>query len=116
MEVIEIGAMNDNFNIGEKMDDRTKKMEELRSNISKWGKKNGITINGRVESQMLKLNSEASEISEAILKNDCEAFVDAIGDTFVVMVMVADILKRELESDELDLRMVGYDKLVEKEN
>jgi len=88
------------------------KLEELRNNISEWGRKNGITINGKVEGQMLKLNSEASEISEAILESDGSKFIDAIGDTFVVMVMVADILKRELNSDELDLRMVGYDKMV----
>ena len=112
MEVLEIGAMNNAFNEkGEKMN-TVKQLEELRNNISEWGRKNGITINGKVEGQMLKLNSEASEISEAILEGDGSKFIDAIGDTFVVMVMVADILKRELNSDELDLRMVGYDKKI----
>jgi len=113
MEVLEIGAINNAFNKkGEKMN-TVKQLEELRNNISEWGRKNGITINGKVEGQMLKLNSEASEISEAILEGDGSKFIDAIGDTFVVMVMVADILKRELNSDELDLRMVGYDKTLE---
>lgn len=66
------------------------KIDNLVTNISKWGHDRGITINGKPYSQLLKAMSELGETSDALLKNDKESLKDGIGDTFVCLVMLAE--------------------------
>jgi NTP pyrophosphatase (non-canonical NTP hydrolase) len=59
--------------------------------IRGWAKQRGIYRNGDTKTQCLKLFEEAGELSQAILKNDKDEFVDAIGDCVVVLVNLAEL-------------------------
>ncbi len=53
--------------------------------IRNWAKERGIYDKGDVKTQLIKLYEETGELSEAILKDNEEEFVDAIGDAVVVL-------------------------------
>lgn len=57
--------------------------------IRQWAKERGIYDKGDVKTQLIKLYEETGELSEAILKSNQEDFIDAIGDTVVVLTNLA---------------------------
>jgi len=59
--------------------------------IRGWANQRGIYQNGDTKTQCLKLFEEAGELSKAILKEDREEFIDAIGDCVVVLVNLAEL-------------------------
>jgi len=59
--------------------------------IREWAKNKGIYNSGDVKTQTLKLFEEAGELSIAILNEDYNEFVDAIGDCVVVLVSIAEL-------------------------
>lgn len=59
--------------------------------IRGWAKQRGIYENGDTKTQCLKLFEEAGELSKAILKEDHNEFVDAIGDCVVVLTNLAEL-------------------------
>ena len=59
--------------------------------IRGWAKQRGIYRDGDTKTQCLKLFEEAGELSQAILKNDKDEFVDAIGDCVVVLTNLAEL-------------------------
>lgn len=50
-----------------------------------WAFERGIYKKGDPKTQFLKLQEEAGELSKAILKDDKEEIIDAIGDCVVVL-------------------------------
>ena len=65
--------------------------------IRNWAKKRGIYDKGDVKTQLIKLYEETGELSEAILKGDQEEFIDAIGDTVVVLTNLAALGDVDIE-------------------
>lgn len=53
--------------------------------IRDWADKRGIYDSGDTKTQFVKLMEEVGELGKAILKNDKDEFVDAIGDCIVVL-------------------------------
>lgn len=59
--------------------------------IREWAKEKGILDKGDTKTQCLKLFEEAGELSKAILNDDKEEFIDAIGDCVVVLTNLAHL-------------------------
>ncbi len=59
--------------------------------IREWAKNRGIYDGGDVKTQTLKLYEEAGELAKAILNNDQDEFIDAIGDCVVVLTNLAHL-------------------------
>lgn len=57
--------------------------------IRLWADEKGIYRDGDIKTQFLKLSEEFGELGKAILKNDKEEFIDAIGDCMVVLTNLA---------------------------
>ena len=65
--------------------------------IRDWAKEKGIIDHGDCKTQFLKLIEEAGELSKAILKDNEEEFIDAIGDCVVVLTNLAAIRGYDIE-------------------
>ena len=59
--------------------------------IREWAKQRGIYENGDVKTQYVKLMEEVGELGKAILKDDNDEFIDAIGDAVVVLTNLATL-------------------------
>ena len=59
--------------------------------IRSWAMVRGIYDKGNSHTQYVKLMEEAGELGRAVLKNDNEEFVDAIGDMVVVLTNMAHL-------------------------
>lgn len=57
--------------------------------IRSWAMSRGLYAKGDVKTQVIKLQEEVGELAKAILKDDTEEFVDAIGDCVVVLTNLA---------------------------
>jgi len=57
--------------------------------IRQWANERGIYKSGDTKTQFAKLQEEAGELARAILKNNREEFIDAIGDMMVVLTNLA---------------------------
>ena len=57
--------------------------------IRAWAQARGIYEKGEIKTQTIKLFEEAGELSKAVLNNDKDEIIDAIGDCVVVLVSVA---------------------------
>ena len=65
-------------------DDRFQKIRD-------WAGERGLYTKGDTKTQFCKLMEEAGELGRAVLKNDNEEFVDAIGDMVVVLTNMAHL-------------------------
>lgn len=65
-------------------DDRFQKIRD-------WAGERGLYTKGDTKTQFCKLMEEAGELGRAILKNDNEEFIDAIGDMVVVLTNMAHL-------------------------
>ena len=63
--------------------------------IRKWATEKGIYKKGDVATQFVKLSEEHGELAEAILKEDVDGQIDAIGDMVVVLTNLAELINRE---------------------
>ena len=59
--------------------------------IRDWAGERGLYTKGDKKTQFCKLMEEAGELGRAVLKNDKEEFVDAIGDMVVVLTNLAHL-------------------------
>jgi len=59
--------------------------------IRDWADKRGIYDSGDTKTQFVKLMEEIGELGQAILKNDEAEFIDAIGDSVVVLTNLAKL-------------------------
>ncbi len=69
----------------------TPKEENVFEDIREWARNRGIYENGDVKTQYIKLQEEAGELARAIIKEDYNEFVDAIGDCVVVLTNLAEL-------------------------
>lgn len=78
----------------------SKKMElELEFQpIRNWAEERGIYEKGDVKTQYLKLLEEVGELSKAILQNDKEEIIDAIGDCVVVLTNLTKLASNHFKS------------------
>lgn len=65
--------------------------------IRDWAKNKGIYEKGDVKTQFIKLQEESGELAKAILKNDKDEFIDAIGDCVVVLTNLAELNRVKIE-------------------
>ena len=65
--------------------------------IRTWANERGLYDKGDTKTQYLKLMEEAGELGRAILKNDQDEFVDAIGDMVVVLTNLAELGETSIE-------------------
>jgi NTP pyrophosphatase (non-canonical NTP hydrolase) len=65
--------------------------------IREWASQRGIYDKGDPKTQLIKLFEEAGELSKAILKNDDDEFIDAIGDCVVVLTNLAALKDLKIE-------------------
>jgi len=59
--------------------------------IREWATERGLLQKGDAKTQYIKLQEEAGELAQAILKAKEDEFVDAIGDCVVVLTNLAAI-------------------------
>ena len=59
--------------------------------IRQWADARGIYEKGDVKTQYVKLQEEAGELAKAIMQDDYDEFVDAIGDCVVVLTNLAEL-------------------------
>ena len=65
--------------------------------IRDWADKRGIYDSGDTKTQFVKLMEEIGELGQAILKNDEAEFIDAIGDSVVVLTNLAKLGGHNIE-------------------
>jgi len=65
--------------------------------IRNWADERGIYINGDAKTQFIKLQEETGELARAILKNNKEELIDAIGDAVVVLTNLAALEGLKIE-------------------
>lgn len=73
------------------------KLNQEFESIRHWAEQRGIYEKGDPKTQYLKLIEETGELAKAILKNDEEEFVDAIGDCVVVLTNLAKLKGYNIE-------------------
>ncbi len=71
--------------------ERVNELLRLRYNIIEWAREKGILDKATPEAQYLKVIEENGELARAILKKDSEEFKDALGDSFVTIVIHAEL-------------------------
>lgn len=71
-------------------------LQELQPKIIEWAKERNILFTENAPKQRLKLIEECGELASAILKNDVKLQKDAIGDIFVVLVILAEQLNQDI--------------------
>ena len=62
---------------------------DIFNKIRSWAHTRGLYKSGNPETQYIKLQEEAGELAKALLKNDQQEIVDAIGDMVVVLTNLA---------------------------
>ena len=72
-------------------DYRKKRPAERFELIRAWAKDRGLYREGDTKTQYLKLMEEAGELGRAILKDNNDEFIDAIGDMVVVLTNLAEL-------------------------
>ena len=65
--------------------------------IREWATERGLIQKGDPKTQYIKLQEEAGELAQAILKAKEEEFIDAIGDCVVVLTNLAAIKGYKIE-------------------
>ena len=65
--------------------------------IRQWAKQKGILEKGDARTQYVKLQEESGELAKALLDNDQEEVIDAIGDIIVVLTNLAELRGLKIE-------------------
>lgn len=78
-----------------------KDLKELQVLILEWAKERDLLHKENATNQRLKLIEECGELASAILKNKIDEQKDAIGDIFVVLVILSEQLNRSIDFDNL---------------
>ena len=73
-----------------------KTLQELQPLIINWAKEKGIN---NVENQRLKLIEECGELAKEIITDNKENQKNKIGDVFVVLIVLADLMEARIEID-----------------
>lgn len=70
---------------------------DIFENIREWASDRGIYDKGDSKTQYIKLQEEAGELAKALLKNDDDEIMDAIGDIAVVLTNLAHLEGLKIE-------------------
>ena len=65
--------------------------------IRGWARDRGIYDSGDVKTQLIKLYEETGELAQAVLKNNDDDIIDAIGDSVVVLTNLATLAGHDIE-------------------
>ena len=65
--------------------------DTIYGDIRRWADERGIYAKGDTKTQLIKLYEEAGELAQAVLRDDNEEFIDAIGDCVVVLTNLAHL-------------------------
>ena len=65
--------------------------------IRTWATEKGILSKGDVKTQYIKLQEECGELAKALLNDDKEEIIDALGDCTVVLVNLSALAGYNLE-------------------
>ncbi|MFY8170165.1 MAG: MazG-like family protein [Candidatus Fonsibacter sp.] len=76
---------------------KSKQTDNIYNLIRKWANERGIYTSGDTKTQCLKLQEEVGELSSAILKNNKQEIIDAIGDCVVVLTNLAVMKNLNIE-------------------
>ena len=101
--MLKAGPFQKNFIDKEKLYSNQDQFELIRE----WAKDKGIYEQGDVKTQLIKLYEESGELSQAILKNDKDGIIDAIGDSVVVLTNLAKLAGVRIE----DCISTAYDEI-----
>jgi NTP pyrophosphatase (non-canonical NTP hydrolase) len=71
---------------------------EIFNNIRNWAEQRGLYEKGDTKTQLIKLYEESGELSQALLKNNKEDIIDAIGDSVVVLTNLAHLVGTDIET------------------
>ena len=73
------------------LNEKPKKVKELKifKKIRSWATERGLYVSGDPITQYVKLQEEAGELAQALLKDDQPEVIDAIGDMVVVLTNLA---------------------------
>ena len=66
--------------------------------IRDWAEERGIYDKGDPKTQLIKLYEESGELAQALLKNDRDGIIDAIGDSVVVLTNLAKLVDTDIET------------------
>jgi len=66
--------------------------EELSEKVLQWGLEKNIIVPQNQLRQALKMVSEVGELCDAIIKNDKENQIDAVGDVLVTIIILSEQL------------------------
>lgn len=77
----------------------TMKLKNEFEPIRNWASERGIYEKGDAKTQCIKLFEEAGELSKAILNNDKDEIIDAIGDIVVVLTNLTELLPLYKDGD-----------------
>lgn len=69
-----------------------KKLEELKQLIIEWANERNLIHKENAPKQRLKLIEECGELANAILKDNIDSQKDAVGDIFVVLIILSEQL------------------------
>jgi hypothetical protein len=70
--------------------------------IREWAGDKGIYSKGDLKTQTLKLVEESGELAKAVLQNDRDEVIDAIGDCVVVLTSIAELADLHFTCNECD--------------
>jgi NTP pyrophosphatase (non-canonical NTP hydrolase) len=65
--------------------------DTIYGDIRRWADERGIYAEGDTKTQLIKLYEEAGELAQAVLRDDNDEFIDAIGDCVVVLTNLAHL-------------------------
>ena len=66
--------------------------------IRDWAEERGIYDKGDAKTQLIKLYEESGELAQALLKEDRDGIIDAIGDSVVVLTNLAKLVGTDIET------------------
>ena len=76
---------------------RKMKYNELEALVISWAEQKGIFSMGGTEAQCNKTLEEVEELKDAIIKNDKNEIIDALGDILVTIIIQAEMQGLKLE-------------------
>lgn len=81
--------------------------EELQANVEDWADAKGLLKKENAPNQFLKVIEEVGELAAAVAREDSDETIDAIGDTFVTLI----ILSAQLGYDPVVCLGIAYNEI-----
>lgn len=75
--------------------------------IRQWAESRGIYEKGDLKTQYIKLQEESGELAKAILENDLDEIIDAIGDCVVVLTSIAELTNKHFNLKDYSEDVIG---------